>query len=300
MNNHFEFGRLEDDIETFVVSCGPCQRTPRTPFEESVLAAQDIFNKKGNLQIKLMMSGGVDSECMAQAFIAAKVPFEAIFMRFHKDLNMFDIETNISFCEKNNIAISFLDLDIEDFFESGKYAIYAEKYECQSPQIAAHLWMLEQVEGLPVMGGNPIAPIWKQDRWFFIGLPGELHSTYFKFFEIAQRPGIPWFFLYSPELVASFFTLPVMQDFILQKITDEKDYTYERKCRSYNEGGFIVQPRQDKFTGFEILKNKYDQLDQKTHGVAFNDRYRAPLEQMFSFPEKYLQFIPKNYFPNSV
>jgi len=228
------------------------------------------------------------------------VPFTVVFMRFKDNLNAFDIFSNVQFCEDKNIAYEYVDLDVVDFFESGKYKAIAEKYECQSPQIATHLWLLEQVQGLPVLGGNPIAPIWKGDRWFYIGLPGELHSTYFKFFLINERPGIPWFFLYSPELIASFFLLPCMNDFVNKKVLNEADYSYQKKCDAYNEGGFSITPRQNKFTGFELLRQHYDQLDNKTYGQAFDLRFRAPLEAMFVFPETYLQFVPKNYFPENI
>ena len=178
--NHFNFGRNPDDESEFLISFGSLQQPCKNPMSESVVAAQYIYEDNSSAKLNLMLSGGIDSECMARAFLAAKIPFEATFMRFKNNLNFFDIQTNVQFCEQNNIKYSFVDLDIIHFLESGLYLEIASKYECQSPQLAAHLWLLDQVDGVPVLGGNPIAPIWKYDHWFYIGAPGELHCTYFK------------------------------------------------------------------------------------------------------------------------
>ncbi|MBC7465561.1 MAG: hypothetical protein H7256_06170 [Bdellovibrio sp.] len=297
--NHFNFGRNPEDESEFLVSFGPLQRPCRTPMMESVSAAQSIYNQNPNKKLNLLLSGGIDSECMAQAFIAAKVPFQATFMRFKNNMNAFDIQTNIDFCQRNNIKYSFVDLDIIEFLESGEYLKVSNKYECQSPQLAAHLWLLDQVEGIPILGGNPMAPIWKKDHWFFIGAPGELHSTYFKYFLENNRLGVPFFFLYTPELIASFFSLPIMKSCLQKEVNSESDYTYEHKCQSYIQGGFNVQPRHDKFTGFELVRKHYDEREGTQHGIAFNRLFREPLEKLFPFPESYKQLVPQNYFSGS-
>lgn len=146
------------------------------------------------------------------------------------------------------------------------------------------------------MGGNPIAPIWKQNHWFYIGAPGELHCTYLKYFLENDRAGVPLFFMYTPELIASFFRTPVMKDYLEKKVLLESDYSYDHKCRSYIEGGFSVKPRADKFTGFELVRQHYDQLNGTQHGISFNQLYREPLQKLFPFPDSYRQLVPQNYF----
>ncbi|MFZ3229761.1 MAG: hypothetical protein WA160_06125 [Pseudobdellovibrio sp.] len=297
LENHFEFGRLPDNSDTFVVKCGALQKEVLSPLEESIFSATHIKNVNPNEKIVLCLSGGIDSECMAISFLKAKVSFEVVFLRFKDSLNYFDIRSNIDFCINNSIKYTFLDLDILHFLESGQFLEISKQYGCQSPQLAAHLWMLDQIDGLPILAGNPIAPIWKNDHWFYIGLPGELHSVYFKYFMINDRPGIPWFFLYSPEQIASFFNLNCIHDFITKKKKSEIDYTYGYKYKSYQEGGFEVIPRENKFTGFELIQKYYDQLAKTENNYEFNRLFRKPLEEMFPFPDVYLQLIPENYFP---
>jgi hypothetical protein len=293
--NHFKFGRASDDESIFVVECGPRARDVMTPKLEAINAAKLIADSAGNEKIKLCLSGGIDSECMLESFIEAKIPFDAVFLKFEDDFNNFDIKTNVEICQSKNIKINFIDLNVIDFLESGKCFEVAKKYECQSPQLATHLWLIEQLDGIPVLGGNPFVPTWNNDHLFYLGLPGELHCTYFKFFEINDRLGIPWFFLYTPELASSFFQLECVKPFVHSKLSSDT-YTYLKKCQSYEEGGFLAKPRHDKFTGFERVRAYYDEKYNTKNGITFNTLYRKPLEELFPFPESYVQLVPKNYF----
>lgn len=296
-SNHFEFESVsKNNARQFYVKLGTPEITQVSPFRQSELDVQFFYDNSNLKKIILCLSGGIDSESMCRAFLAAKICFEVVFLRFKDEFNQYDIKTNIEFCESKGIKHSFVDLDIIDFYETGKYFDVAKKYECQSPQIAAHLWFLDQIDGVPCMSGNPIAPIWQYDKWFFMGLPGELHSTYFKYFYINNREGIPWFFIYSPELIQSFFNLDCMKPYLNKQITQPSNYTYLEKCKSYIEGGFSVKPREDKLTGFELVKKYYDEKYNTKHGTAFNEQFRAPLEKLFPFPDEYFQLIPKEYF----
>lgn len=293
--NHFKFGRLADEPNTFMVCTGTLTRPVGTPREEAIIAAGQIGLASGDLKIKLCLSGGIDSECMLEAFLLAGIDFEVAILRFKNSLNAFDIQISIDLCQKKNLPFKFIDLDIIHFFDSGQYLEIAKKYDCQSPQIAVHLWFLDQIDGYPVLGGNPVAPIWKDDQWFFVGLPGELHSIYFKYHLLLDRPGVPMFFLYSPELIASFIRLPCMEPYRHQQKTSLAEYTYLEKCRSYAEGGFLAKPREAKWTGFEKVRDIYDQKYNQKYGTAFDDYFRRPLEKLFPFPEKYIQLVPSNY-----
>lgn len=293
-NNHFVYGRVESEPDTFLAQCGTLEREVRTPLEEAICSAQYIYETQKD-KIKLCLSGGIDSESMLQAFTAANVPCEAVFLRFSDNLNQFDIITNIEKCEELGIPYSFVELDILGFFDSGKFLDVAKRYACPSPQLAAHLWLLEQIEGFPLLAGNPIAPIWKSEHWYFVGMPGELHTSYFNFFTVNQRAGVPWFFLYSPELIASFLKLEVMRNYVNKKVTSEEKYSYHEKVKSYQQGGFRVQPRLNKFTGFELVRQHYDRKHGRQYGTAFNELFRQPLEELFPFPEQYLQLVPQNY-----
>jgi hypothetical protein len=74
------------------------------------------------------------------------------------------------------------------------------------------------------------------------------------------------------------------------------DYTYFEKCKSYNEAGFKITPRENKFTGFELVRKHYDNICKTEFGIGFDQLFRKPLEEAFPFPDEYYQVIPNEYF----
>src|SRR5688572_28610536 len=66
---------------TLFVQFGKCHRPCASAFEEARRAAI-LVAKKFSQPFCLWLSGGVDSEAMARAFISAHVPFRASIIRF--------------------------------------------------------------------------------------------------------------------------------------------------------------------------------------------------------------------------
>ncbi len=294
LKNHFEHGYSVNNPHVFQVKLGALSRSPLTGFEEAVNCAIEIYKNRNGCTLSLCLSGGVDSEAMLLAFIAAGVDFKIYILRFKDELNKFDIQTSMQFCEQRGLKYSIIDLDVINFFESGLHLNYGIKYRCQSPQLAVHLWMCDQIDGLPVLGGNPFVKTEVNGHLFFIGLPGDLHCTYFRYFEQNKREGVPWFFIYSPELCASFLKLPTPRQLNELRI-GPSEYSYLMKCKTYQEAGFQIKPRKDKYTGFELLRDYYDQIHQTAHGTGFDQLFRRPLEQLNPFPKEYFQLVPLDY-----
>lgn len=294
--NHFQHSLQHNGKEIhFSVQLGALTREPQIGFHEAVEAAHQIGAQHQGKKIALCLSGGIDSECLLRAFLQARVSFEIYFMRFNNELNLFDIKTNIALCSSLGLSFKFIDLDIVRFFESSQHMKYAEKYRCQSPQIAAHLWLLDQLDAIPVLSGNPFARATLGENSFFIGLPGDLHCAYFRYFEKNQRNGVPWFFIYTPELCAAFLRTPTTQQFGSSGQGPEA-FSYLHKCRSYQEAGFKAPPRENKYTGFELVRKHYDQVCKTEHGTGFDQLFREPMVKVNPFPASYVQRVPASYF----
>ena len=304
-NNHFVCGFHKEgaklDPNKFFSKIGSLSRPPLSLIEEAALSAQLVykFAKTRGQELVLCLSGGIDSEAMAQVFINENIPFRVSIMRFNDRLNDFDIKPALEFCKKQSIDCDIFDLNIIDFFESGKYLRYGEKYKCQSPQLAAHLFLLDYIKGFPVLPWSAPEIIYNSD-YVSYGLPGDLHCSILRYFVINERPGVPFFFLYTPELVGSFFHSPIIQKILYfgQRGAEVSNW-YEHKCMSYIQAGFDVKPRGNAYTGFEKLKTFYDQLDGKRYGIAFNDRFRAPLEKLNPLPANNYQILDKEFLHSS-
>lgn len=63
-----------------------------------IQAAERCAKQLGN-NIALCVSGGIDSQCMLQAFKEAEVPFTAVVLNFNKDLNIQDVSHARLFCK---------------------------------------------------------------------------------------------------------------------------------------------------------------------------------------------------------
>ncbi|MBC7465174.1 MAG: hypothetical protein H7256_04220 [Bdellovibrio sp.] len=291
-DNHFQYGHVEGHPTVFFAKVNPPTRPVQSGLEEAVIAAKKIHQLAGAKKINLCVSGGIDSEVMLISFLEAKIPFEATILKFKDDLNDFDIFNVIEFCQQRNIETTLLELDVLNFFETKQHLEYGKKYRCQSPQIAVHLWLLDQVQGFPIMSGNFIYPQPIDGGVFYVGLPGDLHCTYFRYFETNHKAGIPWFLIYTPELNQSFLNTPLVKDQATRTPENQIPFTYLVKCEIYNQAGFDVKPRPDKFTGFEKIRILFDEKFGTSHGIKFDEAYRQPLVELNPIPEEFLQIVP--------
>ena len=307
-NNHLLSGFHKDssgaiDKNIYFCKMDSLKRKVSPAFKEAQIAARLILNesKKIGQEVFLCVSGGIDSESMLRAFMAeGERSFHAVILRFNDNLNDFDIENVIQFCEAKHVSYEVFDLNVLDFFESGKYLEYGKMYQCQSPQLAVHLHFLDHIRGVPVLSWQPPEVSFHYNQavqsipFYNFGLPGHLYAVLLRYFVQRKKFGVPFFFAYTPELVASFFRLPLLQTMIYfgDKGADI-NYCYCIKCLTYRDSGFSVKPRKASWTGFEKVRKYYDTLDNKQYGVAFNDRYRTPLEELNPLPKKYYQIVPE-------
>lgn len=258
---------------------------------EAALAARLIHEQNPGEPISLCLSGGVDSEAMARGFLAAGVPFVPYVFRFKDGFNDFDIADALAFCARQGLAPRVLDIDAIEYFESGRHWNEAERYRCNSPQLCLHIHMLERVPGCAVLSWNP-PNLEKGDR--AIGLPQDKYWSYHRYFEARGRAGVPFFFLYTPELVYAFLRLPALQRALrgaAPSLTAADAYAL--KCEVYREGGFAIENRADKYTGFEKLRRHYDRITGRPD--AFNQLFRRPLEEKIPAPRSQISLINENF-----
>lgn len=280
----------------FCVQVGECSRTPQSGFAESIKAARLIYDGLRDGQtLGLCMSGGLDSDCMAQAFLAAGIPFTTYILRFNNSLNWYDIQDAADFCESNRIPFHYVDIDIIDFFESQKYLEYAVKYRCISPQLAAHLYLLDKMDDVPILSWNPTPILLNKKNEAYPYLPTDLYFCYERFFKANHRPGVGLFFMYTPELIYSFLRTPVLQNLILQRgPAAGRASSYWSKCQAYKQSGFQMRPRETNKTGFEMLKKFFAEKYGRSENV-FNELFRVPLEEIFPPPSQNIRRLSKKY-----
>ncbi|AGH96760.1 hypothetical protein [Pseudobdellovibrio exovorus] len=256
------------------IQIGKLERFPEKPFDEAVRAAQLIGERLRDPV--LCLSGGLDSEAMALAFLAAKVPFRAAIMVFSNDLNLYDIQHALDFCSEHNVPLQKIEIDPVEFLKQEQHLSLSSKYRTLSAERALYIHFLSQVKGEPVLGGEILRFESPQDH-VELACPKDRDFSYWRYFLATQRKGIPYFHYYTPELTFSFMahTSVSKKEFYQTNWTAKHSEFYQNKLQIYREAGFSIvdrPARQQKWHGYEQLKISFDNQGGSTE--SYNQQYR--------------------------
>lgn len=295
--NHLRYRFLNEEgayspSSSYIVSAGFPERKPLSPLEESIQAAK-MISSVFPPPFWIPMSGGIDSEAVALAFLHAKISFRVAILKFKDHLNWFDIKHAIKFCEKHSLPYTIFPFDIVSFYESGKHFEYAHRHRCRSPHFTVHFEMIRMIgTGTPILPWQPLSFVRPSKNDFFWSLPDDHQLAYLRFLVNENISAVPYFFLYTPELIYSFLKLPISKDLMKDPTLNIRPYTL--KCRHYQDGGFSVQARKNKWTGFERVKLYY-QKKYKTQEPIYDQLFRYPLEIQYPLPPPpFLRFSKKD------
>ena len=211
---------------------------------------------------RLCLSGGLDSEIMASAFISAGIDFEAVIIRFENDLNLEDITHAISFCNENDIKFVFVDLNVIEFFSKRNYRPILNEYRVPSPEVAEQIYAYRQVPGNLVVGGEAFRVFKGSRNELDYKAVSELEAAIIKYFLVERSGGCPNFHFYSAEGAWSFFKTSLKHPSLLVE-NDHDPLFYDEKLKFYSACGFKVINRADrniKLHGFEGVKKYFDEI----------------------------------------
>ena len=195
----------------------------------------------------LMLSGGIDSQAMLWAWHNSGHKFNTLSARYNHDLNSHDLTTLEKFSSQHQIPITFVNFDLFDFLEN-EYDKWATEYNCSSPQICAYMKISSLAHsGTRIFSGNYIVNSDVPVDYTLLGIK--------RYSEITNIPIIPFFFLATPEIAYSFVKIVKPAP----SITYDENSDYMNDIMSYQQGGYPVIPQKRKYTGFENVKDYYDQ-----------------------------------------
>lgn len=226
----------------------------------------DYIKKKYPPPYTLMLSGGVDSQAMLYAWHTSNTAYQTFSGVYNNNLNENDLITLRQFSSDHDISINYVDIDMLHFLEF-EHENYVFEYRCGSPHMTAFMKMMEKIkEGTVILSGNYI----QYNNPYFLPISQNNFALY-RFAIKKQKHVVPFFFCETQELACSFY-----KDFSYENEASRRDSgngrdkEYYEKVLLYQRHNFPVIPQNTKLTGFELIKDYYDQ--KFNHKVTVKDK----------------------------
>ena len=214
----------------------------------------------------LMCSGGADSQVMIWAWELSGHAYNAVHVTYD-DYNKFDTDTLDEFTKKYEIPYKKINFDVINFLEND-LDTYARKYQCASPHICTYMAMSELIPaGTKIFSGNLV----------YVSARLPLNNTIFglqRYTTISKNSIIPFFLLQDDDVTSAAAKLynsldtsgiPLIQE------NNGRDTGYAVKVLMYTTAGIPIVSQEDHFTGFDRIKDYYDQFQNR---VSFKERLR--------------------------
>lgn len=232
---------------------------PFGPWKEELIRTAQLIRNSTSKPLYLCLSGGIDSEVMALAFIEAGIPFTAFTLRHIGGTNNHDISFAIRFCKKHNIDQMFIDIDPYTYFEK-----YLTEYRTTNIFKYLQLFMLETIENL---GGYAVIGAGEQ---IYYTVNEKIHIKY----DPAYTLPLDWckknntehttmFHLHNPELLASYMSIDIIDLLLKNPLYFRSHHVMSiEKILVYN-GYWENMERRSKYNGFENILNFRNSLENK-------------------------------------
>ena len=117
----------------------------------------DHLSNRQTKYVEVLYSGGLDSELVLLSCLKNNIPVIAITLVIKIDgliINTHDLYYAEKFCRENDIIHKLIELNANKFFQNGEHLKYLTPYYIIEPHVATHLWLIEQCDYFPIIGGD--------------------------------------------------------------------------------------------------------------------------------------------------
>lgn len=198
---------------TWHVDIDPPRRPVKSYYEETIIAAEMIWAQKQG-KLNLLYSGGLDSEYVLSVFLKLGMDIQPVIMNVTSHsgevYNVHESKYAFKFCKQHGLTPTIIDLNFDQFVESGQFLSIAESVQCAAYQLPASMWLASQIDGTVITGNDP--PHLKlntTDNLWYLDEEEIIHSQ-FNYFKQYNVYGTPFFLSYTPEMMLSFLIDPAM------------------------------------------------------------------------------------------
>jgi hypothetical protein len=247
----------------FSVTFNPCTRAPQSWSDEVDNTAQAIANST-NKPLYVLMSGGIDSEMVARAFLDNGIKFKALTLKHKAGTNSHDTDWADIFCKNHNIQQEILELDTDKFDTIIKNYI-AQGYRSTNIYHYMQLYILEYVESI---GGFAVGGAGEQIYYTIDNVINlKINPSYTLGRHWCQRNNTwhqLWFSLDNPEIFASYMQIDIVRVMLQDPTYFVNDHPSSTEKIIILHKKWPKMWRRNKFSGFEKLQKIYrDPTEQK-------------------------------------
>ena len=255
-------------------------RPVKSYYEETVSVAEMIWAQKSG-PLYLCYSGGLDSEYVLSVFLGLGMNVQPVIMR--TQYNYPEIKYAFKLCEEKNITPVVIDLDYDNFVESGQFLDIATKTQCVAYQYIANMWLTSQIDGTVITGdSNPHLFLGKDNKWYV----DETEPVYkqFDFFKDNNIQGTPFILSYTSAQYFSFLIDPTIQRLANNEIPG-KTGSHSSKVHVYNNQSKFMLEQRNKLTGYELVEKSpiFIHRDMKIVNSWKVARYGSSNHEYYSF-----------------
>lgn len=254
----------------------------------------------------LAVSGGVDSQAMLLSFVESRQDFQIVFFKYtdqnnNKFFNESDYYSLLNFIrvQKINKSINIINIDLDSFYQSTLYLELAKKYECSSPQLLVHIHALSRLNSPFVLAWN-LPNIYRYKKRICIHVPDFKLFSYQRFLKKENRPGIPYFFIYSPEQFYTSLMIAEIKELFFIDLPINFSVSYLAKVQCYRSAGFDVIAQDKKRTGFEEYKVHHQNRAGSPFAHQFELDFRQPLEILYPNTYQVCIKMDSQFFKNHI
>jgi hypothetical protein len=255
-------------------------------YQESRYAAESIKDQSRG-KLYLMYSGGVDSEYAFNVFLNCNIQITPVIIKLSPYYNDHDISYALNFCDSKNIRPIIIDIDFDDFIESGKFLDISREIRSSVHHRAATAYAIGKLDGVVICGdGEPYIRINDETKQWNVTIYEHDYAVY-NYYKKYSIDGTPHFNRYSEQMFSSFL--------LDQRMIDLANNTVEGKISSnsskyviYNRHADFVIPNRPKYHGYE----KIEESKIFSH-ESFEILKKESLNWNGVFETNYFEFIKK-------
>lgn len=257
---HDDYLHWSGNGPTWQVTIDAPKRQVGTYYEETVIAAEMIWAQKVG-ELYLCYSGGLDSEYALAIFRSLGMKITPVIMI--TEYNHPETEYALKYCKHNNIKPVIINLDYNQFVESGELLRICTSMKSAAYQLASNMWLISQIDGTVITGDSDPHLIKLNDEW----LVDEIEPVYsqFNYFKDNRICGTPFFMSYTCEQYTAFLTDPIIKKLANNSIPGKLG-SYSSKIHVYNNNPYFKFEDRVKKTGYEVVESSaiYNHRDIQT------------------------------------